>query len=1479
MKKRYVLLFLILTTLTAWAQPTPDVSLTIAETAAQPGDTVCLSISIQQFNDVQGMQWGLRWNAQDLEFLRLGNLNLPDLSTSDFNVGGAPEGFFLLSWIPLREPFTISLPDDTQIMEVCFRVRENARGGYTTVAFDNDVLTSEIYVDGNLYDAPIVRRPGMHSGGIRINRTGDLRLNAEVDNNITCGAENGNITATPLTGQGPYAYQWQGPDGFVAETSALEGLPAGRYDLTVTDQSGTQGFGYFLISVHGDPDDLPNFILGASVQDTECGEATGRIDVVLDSGNAYDLEWNTGDTTTRIDGLAAGTYQLEVRNDRGCLQNYTYTVNSTDQLNGLTQVTDSLTCTNPEALIGVVADPGSNFSYHWNTGDSTNLLTAVNPGQYQLTVTDVANCSEVFTYFLPRAQISASFTRIDGNLGCTDSVTQIGITDITDGEDLDLSWEDGSSAPLRSVSDVGTYTLSLSEGSCNNTLTFRVEQNLEGQFIYQPVNQPLTCAGDSARIGVTASPELDYTYFWSGRSETTPILEVTTPGLYELNIENGRCVQTEVFEVQPLSVPDFTFARTFNEDLTCDPADSARIGFLPLPNSTYQFQWDTGSDSPELRVDAPGNFSVTVTEGICQDSFTYTVDLVAERNYRRISQALTCVDTAVLVGIADAPDYFEYTWSNGLRSAQIPVSTPGTFELTISSADRCNFTESFSVIRDTDPTAYQRLEDTLDCSGTDTARIGMVPALDFAQDLSFAWNTGVEDTLLAVTSPGLYTLTITGTAGCRETYSFSVSDQSESLSYERVDDALSCADPEATVGIIASDSLNYTFSWSNGRTTPTVDLTLPGVYQVTITDPTNQCSRIEDFTLDPPSIRDAELSASCFTGDLCGSLITLTATVNDGRPPFQYAWSTGQMDTLTGPGVLTLERPQTISVTVTDASGCTVERSLTPEACLPLNEFTGRLYFDCSEGDGPGIIYAEVVTGGVPPFVYTWNTGQTDTSYFRSGTTFDPGVGTYSVTVTDDLGQSQTVRLQETELYGCGVADENLTFLAPHITVSPGSTFRYPVRATQLTNIDRSVYTIDWDPCLLRADSIFLYSPTDTLIFTDLNPLQSTYEVSVVNLDQNNLADTLIIGEIVFTARGEGVSPFLFTVNEPATNTRGDAVPVRPQHGSITVAGSEDLVLAGDADRDGAIDHYDALAIGLGYGDRGPDRRRALRRGEEFAYHWNSSTPQSQINYRYLDADGNGQIGEEDLDVILDNWTPTQRPPVSIPPNSPRLFITGDTLKPGSPNTLAIHLGTSDLPISEAYGLAFTLDYSQLDILPGVNINLDLEEGWLQQEDYTYLVKQEREEQKLYIAITGINGENRSGSGQIIQFFVWLDEQTGQQAELFLSEARLIDAEENILPLITESTTLVIDQVTGQRNPALDQRIRLFPNPTSEATQIAAEGLTIEEVVVRNVQGQLVRRQDANPKMTIAGLSPGVYVLQIRTDQGMAVRRLMVVRP
>ena len=180
----------------------------------------------------------------------------------------------------------------------------------------------------------------------------------------------------------------------------------------------------------------------------------------------------------------------------------------------------------------------------------------------------------------------------------------------------------------------------------------------------------------------------------------------------------------------------------------------------------------------------------------------------------------------------------------------------------------------------------------------------------------------------------------------------------------------------------------YFYIWDDPstQTTSIASGLCAGTYQVTVTD-TNGCLENASTVLTEPPLLTSNISwtdASCNGGNTGSALVSVAG----GAPNYTYLWSSGGNDTLET-GMFAGNH----SVTVTDSNGCQVIDSVIisePTAIIAIMDSTNESIAGANDGSASASI-----SGGIPPYVYYWNTGD-------SSTTIDSlSPGTYTITITD----------------------------------------------------------------------------------------------------------------------------------------------------------------------------------------------------------------------------------------------------------------------------------------------------------------------------------------------------------------------------------------------------------------------------------------------------------------------------------------------
>ncbi|MEO5906934.1 MAG: hypothetical protein ABIQ11_09420, partial [Saprospiraceae bacterium] len=179
--------------------------------------------------------------------------------------------------------------------------------------------------------------------------------------------------------------------------------------------------------------------------------------------------------------------------------------------------------------------------------------------------------------------------------------------------DVNYFWSDGSNGPTLTVTESGTYVLTITQ-DCTQGI-----DSIEVFFDGVPFDVDLgpeevdICTGDTYQISL--DPD-NGDYVWQDGS-TGPVYNITTAGIYEVSMDDGCDVTTDMIEVNVFDVPDFTLG----DDVTLCTGDEIEFYFDP---DLGEFQWQDNSFYAEYFITEGGLYELTITN-MCGD---FSDDLV-----------------------------------------------------------------------------------------------------------------------------------------------------------------------------------------------------------------------------------------------------------------------------------------------------------------------------------------------------------------------------------------------------------------------------------------------------------------------------------------------------------------------------------------------------------------------------------------------------------------------------------------------------------------------------------------------------------------------------------------------------------------------------------------------------------------------------------------------------------------------------------
>lgn len=295
----------------------------------------------------------------------------------------------------LNAPADVTGNADPTHITTCFGRQEgsieikNVTGGdgnYTYSVKDSAHLSPIGNVFANLYggDYTIIITDGKGCRGTA-SATIDQPTKVEITNIIpnppTCdGKDDGSITVNATGGTGAITYTLNGGAPTPVGT-AITGLAAGKYDIVVTDTKGC-----FITGSETLADPAPVTLTATGIDVKGCpGSPTGGIALSITGGTGpYEYYsdqlgsmWTVVPTGNEINGLAAGTYTVKVRDANGCESaEQTVTVTESNALD-FTLAANSVKCANSKDGEIVISDvkggAGSGYKFTIAGAKTTNV--------------------------------------------------------------------------------------------------------------------------------------------------------------------------------------------------------------------------------------------------------------------------------------------------------------------------------------------------------------------------------------------------------------------------------------------------------------------------------------------------------------------------------------------------------------------------------------------------------------------------------------------------------------------------------------------------------------------------------------------------------------------------------------------------------------------------------------------------------------------------------------------------------------------------------------------------------------------------------------------------------------------------------------------------------------------------------------------------------------------------------------------------
>ncbi|HOS48710.1 MAG TPA: hypothetical protein PLG57_08740, partial [Bacteroidia bacterium] len=466
--------------------------------------------------------------------------------------------------------------------------------------------------------------------------------------------------------------------------------------------------------------------------------------------------------------------------------------------------------------VTLTASPGS--TYNWSSGQTTQSITVNATGNYSVAVGNGSGCNAVSTPIAvtvlnkPSALIAAS-----------------GATTLCNGQSVALTassgtsylWSNGATAQQITVNTAGNFAVTVTGANgCTATSTSQVVTvNALPTAQVTASGATTLCQGSSVTLTATGGSS----YLWSNGS-TSASITVNSTGNYNVTVTNSNnCSATSTAtNVQVSANP------TVN--VTANGATSFCQGGSVTLSATggTNYTWSTGETGPSITVNSTGNYSVVAanSNGCTTTSSTTQVSAWANPTASITVNGPTTITSSQSTTLS-ASAGASYVWMpNGETTASINVNAAGNYSVQITDSHGCSAISGVTTISQVNqPTPVS-----IQATGTTTICAGQSVMLNANGGANLLWAPGGQTTsTINATQSGTYFVYSRDSQGnvlSIDSLTITVNEKPMVpwISYSYV--------PNQSYQLTAYEPSSISYNWSNGQTTPTINIGTPQVLTV-----------------------------------------------------------------------------------------------------------------------------------------------------------------------------------------------------------------------------------------------------------------------------------------------------------------------------------------------------------------------------------------------------------------------------------------------------------------------------------------------------------------------------------------------------------------------------------------------------------------------------------------------------------------------
>jgi gliding motility-associated-like protein len=816
---------------------------------------------------------------------------------------------------------------------------------------------------------------------------------------ILCANSTATLTATATGGTPNYQFNING--GAWQSSGVFNNIIAGSYTVIAQDANACSVSSIINIT---QPSGLT---LATSSPSILCYNGTVSLTATVTGGvpaYQYSLNGGSNQSANLFANIGAGTYTVQVIDANNCTMSTTLTLTQPTPLT----VSGSylpIACANGTTTISVVANGGTlpSYQYSLNGGGFQTLNQFFNlvAGVYTVTVYDGNNCSATTT--IPVIQPPV----LTLSLGASAILCNGGVSSITasaSGGTLPLSYQLNTAAyqPGNVYYGLtpGTYTITVRDANnCTKSSTILITQPPVLVVTNVTSTQPTCIPGNDANITLAASGGVQpYQYSLNGGAyQTSNQFNSLGASVYTLTIQDANnCTVSTVVNISNPNSPSWN--NVIVTPVTCFQLSNGSV----VANAQ-------GGTNPIVYTLLPGSISSTTGSYSNLSAGAYTV-IATDANNCSVSTlvsvnqppALTTTITStpvfcfgdyatITVNANGGTPNYQYQINGGIAqsSSSFPGVIAGTYTLTVTDANNCTLTSSYTIIQP--PLLNLSLQsDTIYCFGSTANLVALATGGTPAFEYSLNGGSFQSNATFSALAAGSYTVVVRDGNNCTKS-SAVVIQQPPVLSITASAGAILCYGQTTTIAATAGGGVpGYQYSVNGGtfQTANSFSGIVAGNYTLTVKD-ANNCTASTQIVITEPT--PLNLTATNSAIPCAGGTSTIQVTITGGTTGYQYNLNGGAYQSSS---IFNTQPAGNYTLTVQDANNCTASTTIVVTEPANLTATVSASIIACANGVSNLTVSA---VGGTPNYQYQLNGGAWQSSNAFNGLT----AGSYTVQIQD----------------------------------------------------------------------------------------------------------------------------------------------------------------------------------------------------------------------------------------------------------------------------------------------------------------------------------------------------------------------------------------------------------------------------------------------------------------------------------------------